>query len=179
MATFAIGALVGKVSDFHELATVRLIAPGIIRSIPIRILAASRSIFTETISAESILYFAAIPEIVSPETTVCTTPETGGILRTCPIFNSSSNVRSFAHKIASVLTPYLLDILCTLSSALTVCFLTEFFVDGAGFDVTDTESGDSLIGSHHPIRINPVSEIYHSSSESPRSLYAVIMVDSS
>lgn len=81
VAAFAIGALAGIASVFHATGTVRFIAPGIIRSIPIFILAASLRVFTETISAELIWYLAAIAEMVSPETTVWTTPEIGGILR--------------------------------------------------------------------------------------------------
>lgn len=58
-----------------------LMAHGIISSIPIRILPASLRLLTDTISLVSIRYFAEIAEIVSPDLTVCTTPDTGGTLR--------------------------------------------------------------------------------------------------
>ena len=45
-------------------------APGIMRSIPLRIEAASRRLFTRTISSGSTPYRLAISETVSPETTV-------------------------------------------------------------------------------------------------------------
>ena len=63
---------------------------------------------------------------------------------------------SFAHTIASVLTPYLSEILAILSRDFTVCFLTELFVSDVSFV---TIFGFQVEDESDPIRINPVSDI--------------------
>jgi hypothetical protein len=170
---------VGSFSVFAITAGDLDIAPGIIRSIPIRILAASRSLLIDTISVVSTLYFAEIAEIVSPFTTVCTTPEIGGILSICPILSSSVLSRSLAQRIASVLTPYLFDILLILSSFATVCFL--MFLSAISGATRDSDGTGGIFAPElsPPIRMSPVSDIYPSPVTSSRSLYAVMIVDSS
>jgi hypothetical protein len=87
------------------------------------------------------------------------TPDTGGILRTCPIVSSSSIERSFAQRIASVLTPYLLEILAMLSREVTVCFLLCFHI-GASLLGIETIFLLAITGvESHQIRISPVSDI--------------------
>jgi uncharacterized membrane protein len=157
----------------------RDIAPGIMRSIPIRILAASRRLLIDTISAVSTLYLAEIADIVSPFTTVYTTPDMGGILSICHILSSSVLSRSLAQRIASVLTPYLSDIFLMLSSFLTVCFLIFLLTISLLAGVVDVISVTLCPELPAHIRMRPVSEIYPSPVISSRSLYAVMIVDSS
>ena len=160
VATFVIFVFGRLISGFFtSTGIVFLMAPGIMRFIPVRILAELRRLFTETISVVVTWYFFAISDIVSPPTTVWTTPETGGILSICPILRSSSSSRSFAQSIASILTPYLSDILEILSRDFTICFLVVFVVTPlVSWDTVDgtlvSEDDES-----HQIRMSHVSEI--------------------
>lgn len=134
-----------------------LIAPGIMRSIPILILALSASILIVMISAASTWYLLAISEIVSPDTTLWITPETGGIMSTCQMVSSSSSERSLAQSIASVLILYISEILRTLSLDFTICFLLVFLLVQPSFPtVVGVTAFDDV---SPPIRMSPISEI--------------------